>query len=155
MFIRKPAVFCFLLVLIMHTDLLSRTITLTLHRLSLIIIKSSVENSAQLGSMFGLQQSFSSIARGIAPTFVSSLFAFSVEHRQILGGNLVWVVLVIIASVAVPIGTRVRDVKAVLATIEDEEEGLFEASPAVGVGLEGGHGDSTTNHVLRAEDSRE
>lgn len=86
------------------------TFLLTLS-LSLIIVKSSVDSPDQLGSMFGLQQTFSSVARGIAPTFVSTLFAFSID-RQVMGGYFVWVVLTFISLLAVPISMRVRDLPA-------------------------------------------
>ena len=59
--------------------------------------------------MFGLQQTCSSIARGISPTFVSSLFAISIE-RQILGGQFVWLVMFTLSLVAIPLSMRVRDV---------------------------------------------
>lgn len=77
----------------------------------MIIVKSSVDRSEQLGSMFGLQQTCSSIARGMAPAFVSAIFALSVE-RQVLGGNFVWLVLFLVALTAVPLAWGVRDVPA-------------------------------------------
>ncbi|KAF8299928.1 MFS general substrate transporter [Clavulina sp. PMI_390] len=99
--------------------------------LQLIIIKSSVEDSSHLGTMFGLQQTTSSIARGIAPAFISSLFAFSIDHREGswigMGGNLVWVVLVAAGVAAVPMSARVIDVKAPDSLlVADEEEGVEE-----------------------------
>ena len=83
-----------------------------LSRLNLVILKASVD-SHQLGKMFGLQQTCSSVARGIAPIFVSSLFALSLDH-QILGGHLVWLVLFLLTLLAVSLSTRVRDVPAPL-----------------------------------------
>lgn len=77
----------------------------------MIIIKTSVESSDQVGAMFGLQQTCSSIARGIAPTFVSALFAFSIDH-QVLRGSFVWLVLTLISFIAIPLSARVRDVPA-------------------------------------------
>lgn len=72
----------FLLKFSIHPDIRS-TYSLGI-RLNMIIVKTSIHNPAHLGSMFGLQQTFSSTARAIAPTFVSVLFAFNIE-RQILG----------------------------------------------------------------------
>ena len=74
-------------------------------------MKISVDSPDQLGKMFGLQQTCSSVARGISPTLVSSLFAFSIDH-QILGGHFVWLVLFLLSLVAVPLSMRVRDVPA-------------------------------------------
>jgi len=77
----------------------------------MIIVKTSADSSDQLGSLFGLQQTCSAIARGIAPTFVSSLFAFSID-RHLLGGHFVWFVLTFLGLVAIPLSMRVRDVPA-------------------------------------------
>lgn len=114
-------------------------IAVNVYPLNMILTKASVDDPSQLGSLFGLQQALSSISRGLAPGFVSSFFAYSIEHPSILGGNLVWVVLAAIAIAAIPISSRVRDLKAFEAPIEDEEEGLFETALPVGPGLESGH----------------
>jgi len=82
-----------------------------LNRLNLIIVKTSVDSSDQLGTMFGLQQTFSATARGIAPSFVSSLFAFSIDHH-ILGGHFVWLVLFLLSLACLPLTMRVRDLPA-------------------------------------------
>ncbi|KAG8943142.1 hypothetical protein FRC03_002645 [Tulasnella sp. 419] len=63
---------------------------------NMILTKRCAPSAESLGATFGLAQSVSSIARATAPAFVSSLFAISIE-KQILGGNLVWLVMVIIA----------------------------------------------------------
>lgn len=77
----------------------------------MVLVKASVDNHDQISSLFGLQQAFFSIGRGIAPAFVSTLFAFSIE-RQVLGGNLVWIVLFLLASIGVPLSMRVKNVPA-------------------------------------------
>lgn len=77
----------------------------------MIIVRASVESSEQLGTLFGLQQAFFSIGRGISPAFSSTLFAYSVE-KQIWGGNLVWAVMFGIGLIGVPLAMRVKDVKA-------------------------------------------
>lgn len=94
----------------------------------MIIVKSSVDSSDQLGSMFGLQQTCSSIARGISPTFVSALFAFSID-RQVMGGYFVWVVLTLISLAAVPLSMRVRDVPAARSATkyQDDDDGVGES----------------------------
>lgn len=94
---------------------------LSVPRLNMIIVKSSVDHKEQLGSMFGLQQTCSSIARGIAPAAVSALFAFSID-RQIMGGYFVWVVLTLISLIAVPLSLRVRDVPAPRSQVVDEDD---------------------------------
>lgn len=66
----------------------------------MILVKSSVADSSLLGALFGLQQTFSATARAVAPAFTSTLFATSVEY-QILGGQGVWVILVLISLVGV------------------------------------------------------
>lgn len=68
-----------------------------LDRLNLIIVKSSATEPAILGALFGLHQTVCSLARGIAPSLVSVLFAFSIRHRDEAlyeYGNFVWVVMV-------------------------------------------------------------
>ncbi|KAF8299921.1 MFS general substrate transporter [Clavulina sp. PMI_390] len=91
--------------------LIPTRMAVNLYPLTMIIVKSSVDDPSQLGSIFGLQQTTSAVARGIAPYFVSSLFAFSVD-RDILGGNLVWVVMVAFGVGGVWISTKVKDVEA-------------------------------------------
>jgi len=59
-------------------------------------VKAAAPNPESLGAMFGFAQTMSSVARAMGPAFVSSLFAFSVD-RQILKGQLVWLVMFIIA----------------------------------------------------------
>lgn len=67
----------------------------------MILVKSSIADSSLLGAMFGLQQTFSATARAIAPAFTSTLFAVSIDY-QILGGQGVWVVMVLLSL----LGTR-------------------------------------------------
>ena len=64
----------------------------------LILVRSSIADSSHLGAMFGLQQTFCATARAIAPAFTSTLFALSVDY-QILGGQGVWVVMVLVSLV--------------------------------------------------------
>ena len=64
----------------------------------MILVRSSIADSSLLGAMFGLQQTFSATARAIAPAFTSTLFALSIDY-QILGGQGVWVVMVLLSLV--------------------------------------------------------
>lgn len=71
----------------------------------MIIVKSSIPDTSLLGAMFGLQQTFSATARAIAPSFVSSLFAYSIDH-QVLGGYSVWLVMVGLSCLGVFMSSR-------------------------------------------------
>jgi len=76
--------------------------------LNTILIKDAAPSKQALGAMYGLAQSFSSIARAISPAFVSSLFAWSIE-KKFLGGNLVWVVMIALACLGVHLSSSVID----------------------------------------------
>lgn len=51
---------------------------------------------AQLGTLNGLAQMASSISRAFGPYVFSSLFSLSLTE-QILGGNLIWLVIFVVA----------------------------------------------------------
>lgn len=83
----------------------------------MIIIKASADRQDQLGSLFGLQQSCSSIARAIAPPFASSLFATMIEGKVPVISHipgLVWIVLGLCSLGTVKLARNVRDVPAVV-----------------------------------------
>ncbi|KAL4074787.1 major facilitator superfamily domain-containing protein [Scleroderma yunnanense] len=61
-----------------------------------VLVTRATPNKYSLGAMNGLSQSTCSIARAIGPATFSSLFAFSKE-RNILNGNLVYGVLLVLA----------------------------------------------------------
>ena len=65
----------------------------------MILVKDHTPGPSSLGTANGLAQFSQCLARAIAPAFVSSLFAFSVEHMNFLGGNL-WVALMLVACAA-------------------------------------------------------
>ncbi|KAF8318103.1 MFS general substrate transporter, partial [Clavulina sp. PMI_390] len=103
-----------------RTPLLWGTITLILlpirlgiscAPLGMILVKASVETPEQMSTLFGLQQAFFSVGRGLSPAVVSTLFAFSME-KHIMGGNFVWVVLFIIALSGIPFAWGVKNVPA-------------------------------------------
>ncbi|KAJ7183242.1 major facilitator superfamily multidrug-resistance, DHA1 sub-family [Mycena filopes] len=52
-----------------------------------------------VGSVNGLAQVVGTVLRGLAPSFASSLFSLSAEHR-LVGGNLVYIVLIVLALTA-------------------------------------------------------
>ena len=58
-----------------------------------VIIVRSVPNKSSLGAINGLAQSLACVARGLAPTAFSSLFALSLQWK-VAGGNLVYLVAV-------------------------------------------------------------
>jgi hypothetical protein len=78
--------------------------------LNMIIVRSSIADTSLLGAMFGLQQTFAATARAIAPTFVSSLFAFSINH-QVLGGYGVWVVMALLSLLGLFMSYRTSQVQ--------------------------------------------
>lgn len=63
-----------------------------------LFIRSAAPMPAALGATNGLAQTMASFMRTIGPACATSLYAVSREH-QILGGDLVYVVLVLIAAV--------------------------------------------------------
>ncbi|KAG8784198.1 hypothetical protein FRC12_018888 [Ceratobasidium sp. 428] len=66
--------------------------------MNMIIARQSAPDQRALGATNGLNQFSLCLARMFAPTAVSTLFALSSEHN-ILGGHLVWVVMVLLALV--------------------------------------------------------
>ncbi|KAF7369821.1 MFS domain-containing protein [Mycena venus] len=62
---------------------------------TMIFIMDAAPSRASLGSVNGLAQMVGTVLRSVAPSFSSSLFALSAEHREIVGGNLVFIVLVV------------------------------------------------------------
>ena len=73
-----------------------------------MFITRAAPNKQSLGSVNGLAQSLTSIARAIGPALSTSLFAFSKEYN-VLGGNLVYVVLAILATILVSLSHRLPD----------------------------------------------
>lgn len=64
----------------------------------------SAPNKASLGATNGLAQMCGCIVRSLAPTVVLSLFSITLE-RQLLGGCLVYVVLILITLGGLQAGT--------------------------------------------------
>jgi branched-subunit amino acid aminotransferase/4-amino-4-deoxychorismate lyase len=74
-----------------------------------LCINNIAPNRASLGRVNGLAQSLGSLARAIGPIGSSSLFAFSIEHPDLLGGQLVWYTLFAIAALTWLLSLRIRD----------------------------------------------
>ncbi|KAF8879266.1 major facilitator superfamily domain-containing protein [Infundibulicybe gibba] len=71
-------------------------------------VMASSPNEHSLGATNGLAQTSVSLARALGPTISTSLFAFSAE-RNLLGGYAVYVVLVMISSLAIPLAVRLPE----------------------------------------------
>ncbi|KAJ7746313.1 major facilitator superfamily multidrug-resistance, DHA1 sub-family [Mycena metata] len=65
----------------------------------MIFVMDAAPTPASLGSVNGLSGTVGTLFRSLAPSFASSLFAFSAEH-QILDGNMVYFVLMVITLAA-------------------------------------------------------
>ncbi|KIK98692.1 hypothetical protein PAXRUDRAFT_133692 [Paxillus rubicundulus Ve08.2h10] len=67
-------------------------------------------NKYSLGTMNGLSQMTTSIARAIGPAVTTSLFAFSKEYN-VLGGNLIYIILAVLTTVLVLLSRRLPDLR--------------------------------------------
>ncbi|KAH7923425.1 MFS general substrate transporter [Leucogyrophana mollusca] len=74
----------------------------------LMFITSSAPNRRSLGATNGLAQTTASIARTIGPALSTSMFAYSVQHN-LLGGYAVYVVMMILASLARLFASRLEE----------------------------------------------
>ncbi|KAH9955871.1 MFS general substrate transporter [Russula dissimulans] len=70
-----------------------------------VFISSAAPNKRSLGATNGLGQTIVSIQRTFGPAVADSLFAFSVTNN-VLGGNFVYVVLLVLVSVGLYIASR-------------------------------------------------
>lgn len=75
-----------------------------------IFVTKAAPNKQSLGSTNGVSQSLTSIARAIGPASMTSLFAFSKQYN-VLGGNLIYVILAILTTILVVLSRRLPDVK--------------------------------------------
>lgn len=66
----------------------------------MLLVTRSAPCRRSLGTVNGLAQMVASASRAIGPAMVTSLFAFSVNNNA-LGGNLVWLVLALVALLGV------------------------------------------------------
>ncbi|KAJ7168858.1 major facilitator superfamily multidrug-resistance, DHA1 sub-family [Mycena filopes] len=64
-----------------------------------LFLMDAAPNRASVGRVNGLGQMVGTVLRSIAPSVASSLFALSVKHN-LVGGNLVYIVMAVIASIA-------------------------------------------------------
>ncbi|THU75165.1 hypothetical protein K435DRAFT_881470 [Dendrothele bispora CBS 962.96] len=75
-----------------------------------LLINNSAPSRESLGSLNGINQSTSSLARSFGPAGATTLFALSNEHH-LLGGQLVHIVLVGIALVTWSLTMRLENVQ--------------------------------------------
>ena len=75
-----------------------------------VFVTRAAPNRYSLGTMNGLSQTTSSIARAFGPAAFSSLFAFSKESN-ILGGDLVYLVLLVVAGFLVFLSSLLPDLR--------------------------------------------
>jgi len=71
----------------------------------LMYLSSAAPNKRSLGTTNGLAHSVASVQRTIAPAVADWLFAFSIE-KNVLGGNFVYVVLLVLVCVALYIAAK-------------------------------------------------
>ncbi|KAG1772457.1 major facilitator superfamily domain-containing protein [Suillus occidentalis] len=82
---------------------------------ALMFVTASAPAKNVLGVVNGLSQSSGSVARALGPALTTSLFAFSKQHN-ILNGNAVYVVLIILSGVLRWLGSQLPD------EIQDRDE---------------------------------
>jgi len=75
-----------------------------------VFVMRAVPNRYSLGTMNGLSQTTNSVARAFGPVTFSSMFAFSKEHNM-LGGNLVYLILLVLACFLVFLSRFLPDLK--------------------------------------------
>ena len=75
-----------------------------------MFVTRATPNKQSLGSVNGLSQSFTSAARAVGPALTTSLFAISKEYN-VLGGNLIYVVLLMLATILTLLSRRLSDLK--------------------------------------------
>ncbi|CAE6452530.1 unnamed protein product [Rhizoctonia solani] len=73
---------------------------------NMLLITHSAPCKRSLGTINGLAQMTASVSRAVAPVMANSLFAFSTK-RKILGGNLVWLVLSLVAFLGVVVACQI------------------------------------------------
>lgn len=77
----------------------------------MVLTKASLpKGSPHLGALFGLNETCASLARAIGPTLVSTVFAISTKHAEVLGGYSIWVGLMGLGAAGVWMARRVKDI---------------------------------------------
>ncbi|KIO34744.1 hypothetical protein M407DRAFT_210146 [Tulasnella calospora MUT 4182] len=76
----------------------------------LLIVRSAARDSNAVGALFGLTHSAFSLGEGVGPALVSSLFAISID-KMIIGGYLVWAIMVGLALAGVQVARILRGIQ--------------------------------------------
>ncbi|KAI6106095.1 major facilitator superfamily domain-containing protein, partial [Pisolithus thermaeus] len=95
-----PAIWALILV-----QLLSWAVVDMSYAVIFVIVTKASPNKHSLGTVNGLSQTTTSIARAVGPATFTSLFAFSKEHN-FFGGNLAYVVLLLLLCLLVFLSRR-------------------------------------------------
>ncbi|KAG1746347.1 hypothetical protein EDB19DRAFT_353570 [Suillus lakei] len=75
-----------------------------------LLITASAPTNNVLGTINSLGQTSASVARAVGPALATSLFALSKEHN-LLGGNAVYVVLIILAGALRWLGSQPDEIQ--------------------------------------------
>ncbi|KAE8224649.1 hypothetical protein CF319_g2494 [Tilletia indica] len=70
-----------------------KTISNTAAASATLLVINSAPHPGALGTLNGLSQTLASLSRAFGPLVSTSLFAFSISHPHLLGGNLVWLAM--------------------------------------------------------------
>jgi len=105
----EPSVLCVLWVGIGMAQCLSK-ISCLAFSMQMLLAKSNAPCPEALGSTNGLVQAVMCLARIFSPAFVSANFALTVEH-QLLGGQFVWIVMLVICLIGIYTTRGVTDGK--------------------------------------------
>ncbi|GAA5986072.1 hypothetical protein JCM11641_005547 [Rhodosporidiobolus odoratus] len=76
---------------------------------NMLTLTDAAPSKRLLGSLNGVAQMGSSLMRSLGPFLASSLFAFSVSHSHLLGGQLVFLVMVVVAVVGAASTTALQN----------------------------------------------
>ncbi|KAG8716352.1 hypothetical protein FRC09_015866 [Ceratobasidium sp. 395] len=72
---------------------------------NMLLVTRSAPSPGALGTVNGLAQMVASASRAVGPAVATSLFAYSIKNN-VLSGNLVWMVLVLLALSGVVVASR-------------------------------------------------
>lgn len=95
--------------------------------ISFVCISIMLNNSApssSLGTLNGLAMTCTALSYTIGPILASSLFSYSI-HTRFLGGNLVWVVMILISSLCYVASWLINEEEGCsskICAVEDDEE---------------------------------
>ncbi|KAI6110870.1 MFS general substrate transporter [Pisolithus croceorrhizus] len=95
---------------LVFVQLLSWVMVSMAYAVIFVFVTKAAPNKYSLGTMNGLSQTTTSIARSMGPATFTSLFAFSKEYN-LLGGNLVYVVLLLLLCLLVFLSRRLPELK--------------------------------------------